>query len=345
VGVGAGRGAVVSFLVTGAAGFLGGHVVDELVTRGMPTRALVQSTDEAARLRAGGLDVAVGDVRDPATLVAATRGVDTVLHCAARTGPWGPAHEYQTTNVDALETLVRVAVAGGVQRIVHVSSVTVHGNDVGGSADETAPFRAEPNPYSRSKVAGELLLRRLVDDDGAPVVVVRPGYVYGPGDVAGFARFAAKIRAGGMVIIGRGDNHIPLVHVRDVARGMLRAAAAGSDGCAYLLVNDEPVTQRGYLDAIAEHLGVDPPTRHVPYVAALLAGKTFEFGAHLLRRTQPPPVMQYGVRVLGGENRFVISRARHDLGFAPQIDMRSGVRESVEWFAARQDSRSPVRAC
>jgi nucleoside-diphosphate-sugar epimerase len=310
----------------------------------MPVRALVQSTDEAARLRAAGLDVVVGDVRDAATLGAATCGVHTVVHCAARTGPWGPAHEYQTTNVDALETLVRVAVAGGVRRIVHVSSVTVHGNDIGGTADETAPFRVEPNPYSRSKVAGELLLQRLVDEAGAPVVVVRPGYMYGPGDVTGFARFATRIRTGRMVIIGGGDNHIPLVHVRDVARGVLQAADAGSDGRAYLLVNDEPVTQRGYLDAIAEHLGAPRPRRRVPYGTALLLGKTCELGAHLLRRAQPPPLMEYGVRVLGGENRFDISRARAELGFAPRIAMRAGVRESVEWFEASREPHSPARA-
>ena len=101
-------------------------------------------------------------------------GVDVVLHCAARTGPWGPEWEYQSTNVDGLELVVRSACSAGVRRIVHVSSITVHGNDVRGDADETAPFRAANNPYSRTKVEGERRLQAMIAD-GAPVTIVRPG--------------------------------------------------------------------------------------------------------------------------------------------------------------------------
>src|SRR5256885_16771881 len=127
-------------LVTGATGLLGSHLVDLLVERGDQPRALVPPGDRASGLAAAGVDVRSGDVRDGAVLEAAMSGVDHVLHCAARTGPWGPDEEYQSTNVDGLETLVRVASAAGVRRVVHVSSITVHGNDIGGAADETAIF-------------------------------------------------------------------------------------------------------------------------------------------------------------------------------------------------------------
>ena len=159
-----------------------------------------------------------------AVLGEAMSGVDYVLHCAARTGPWGPEDEYVSTNVDGLKTLVRVACAEGVRRVVHVSSITVHGNDVRGAADESSPMRVESNPYSRTKVAGERLLQTLIERDGAPITIVRPGYIYGPRDVGGFARFATMIRDGQMIVIGTGENHLPLVYVRDVARGMLLAA-------------------------------------------------------------------------------------------------------------------------
>jgi len=332
----------VTHLVTGAAGFLGRHVVDELLRADMRPRVLVQSATDAAALSRDDVDVFIGDIQDRTVLLDAVRGAECVVHCAARTGPWGPAREYQSTNVEALETLANVAMAVGVQRIVHVSSITVHGNDIHGTADETAPYRVESNPYSRSKVAGERLLRRLVDTDGLPVTIVRPGYLYGPGDLAGFARLATRIRDGHMVVIGSGDNHIPLIHVRDAAHGVLCAVTAPSAvGSAFLLVNDEPVTQRDYLDAIAAQLGVPAPSRHVPYQLALMIGRGLELGARLLRRVEPPPLMQYGVRVLGGENRFVIERARRELGFVPRTDLAAGVRESVEWFEA-MDRRVPA---
>jgi nucleoside-diphosphate-sugar epimerase len=328
-------------LVTGATGLLGSHIVELLLERGERPRALVQPGEAADRFAGTAVDVRSGDVRDTATLEAAVAGMDCVLHCAARTGPWGDEDEYRSTNVDALETLVRVATAAGVRRVVHVSSITVHGNDVRGAADETAPLRAEPNPYSRSKVAGERLLQKLITNNGAPVTIVRPGWIYGPGDVASFARFATMVRDGRMIVIGSGKNHVPLVYVTDVADGVLQAAAADcAVGRSYLLVNDESVTQLDYLSAIARELGVAVPTRRIPYRLGVMLGAGLEIGSRMARRRQPPPLMRYGIQLLGGENRFSIERARRELGFSPQVPLAEGVRRSVEWYRTTSMSTS-----
>jgi len=237
--------------------------------------------------------------------------------------------------VRGLETLVRTALEAGVQRFVHVSSITVHGNDVGGEADESAPLRDEPNPYSRSKVAGERLLERLIRDEGAPVTIARPGWIYGPRDTASFARFARMTEKGQMIMFGPGTNHLPLIYVRDAAEGILLASVAdGAEGKTYLLVNDERVTQQDFLGAIAAELGVPAPARRIPYQLAVLLGAIAENLGRLARRRQPPPVMRYGIQLLGGENRFVISRARRELGFSPQVGLAEGVRRSVEWYRA-----------
>ena len=221
--------------------------------------------------------------------------------------------------------------AAGVRRIVHVSSITVHGNDVRGEADENSPLRSEPNPYSRSKVAGEKLLQRMIRDEGAPVTIVRPGWIYGPGDTASFARIARMIDEGRMIMVGSGENHLPLIYVRDVAQGVLLAyEAEQAAGRSYLLVNDEPVTQRGFLATIAAELGASVPTRRIPYGLAMMLGGLSEHLGHLTRRRQPPPVMRYGLQLLGGENRFVISRARHELGFSPLTGLAEGVRHSAQ---------------
>jgi nucleoside-diphosphate-sugar epimerase len=302
----------MTVLVTGASGFLGSHLVE-----------LLEESGESPRIHRG-------DVADPATLRPAMRGVDSVLHCAARTGPWGPPGEYERVNVRGLETLVRTALASGVRRVVHVSSITVHGNDVRGTADESAPLRAERNPYSRSKVAGERLLARMIREQGAPVTIVRPGWIYGPRDRASFGRLAEKVASGRMMMIGDAANHLPLIYVRDVARGILLAAKAEhAAGRSYLLVNDEPVTQRDFLGAIAAELGVPAPERHIPYRLALTAGATAEAVGRLTRRREPPPVSRYGLQLLGGENRFVITRAREELGFEPLVDLADGVRRSL----------------
>lgn len=320
-------------LVTGAAGFLGSHLTMLLAARGWQTRALVHPARDAGWQAPPGVDVYHADIADRRAVAPALDGVDCVFHCAARTGPWGPPAEYHRVNVAGLEAIVRAAMAAGVRRFVHVSSITVHGNDVHGDADENSPLRSEPNPYSQTKVAGELLLRRMIRDEGAPVTIVRPGWIYGPGDTASFGRFATMIANGQMIVIGAGINHVPLAYVDDVAAGMLLAGQAEqAAGRAYLLLNDEEVTQREFLAAIAAELGVAPPGRKLPYRAGVLAGGVAEIAWKLARREQAPPVMRYGLQLLGGENRFSIARARHELGFSPAIGYAEGVRRGIAWY-------------
>jgi nucleoside-diphosphate-sugar epimerase len=172
------------------------------------------------------VDVRFGDLADHRSLVDVAHGVDCVLRCAAKTGPWRPETAYKRANVWDLKSRVEAAQATGVQRFVHVSSITVHGNDVRGTADETAPLRAEPNLYCRTKVEGERLQLELIHKQGAPITIVRPGWIYGPRDAASFARFATLIRDGKMVIIGSGASHIPLIYVRNAAEGVTLASAA-----------------------------------------------------------------------------------------------------------------------
>lgn len=323
----------MTVLVTGATGFVGGHVTDVLQSLGERPRAFVHPQDNAERLERAGIEIYRGDIADCAALQRAANGVDRILHCAARIGPWGPSAEYERTNVRALETLVRAAAAAGVKRVVHVSSVTVHGNDLRGSGDETAPLREEPNPYSRSKVAGERVLARLIREEGARVTVVRPGWIYGPRDEASFARLARRIEERKMMIVGTGENHLPLIYVRDVARGVVLASEAPeAEGRCYVLVNDEPVTQRDFITAIAEALGAPAPKRRIPYTLAVTVGAAAESVGRLVHSREPPPVMRYGMQMLGGENRFSIARARRELGFAPLVDLAEGVARSVDWY-------------
>ena len=333
----------MTVLVTGAAGFLGSHVVRLLSDAGERPRVLLGPGDDDAALEGLDYEAYRGDLADRPSLVPALNDVDRVVNCAARTGPWGPTTEFERVNVLGLETLVRAALDAGVMRIVHVSSVTVHGNDVRGVADENAPFREEPNPYSRTKVAGERLLQRLVHEQGAPVTIVRPGWIYGPGDRASFARLAQRIAGGRMVVVGRGDNHLPLIYVSDAARGVIQASdAEPAPGRVYLLVNDERVTQGEFLAAIAAELGVPEPAHHLRYRLALLAGATAETAWRLGWRAEPPPVMRYGLQLLGGENRFVVTRARHELGFEPRVSMLEGVRRAVAWYGVGPELRPMV---
>ena len=336
-----GKELTMTVLVTGAAGLLGSHVTELALEDGEAVRVLVRPGEEVSWLAQAGAEVCRGDLTDRASLEKAVRNVDRVLHCAARMGPWGPEIEYEQVNVNGPKILLEAALAAGVQRFVHVSSIDVHGLVVGDGVDETAPYSREQDPYSRSKIAGERVIQQLIRDKSAPVTIVRPGLIYGPRDTNSFARFARLVEQRKMVIIGSGNNHLPLIYVRDVAWGVLLASKAkDAIGRAYLLVNDEPVTQSDYFNAIAKELGVPPPRLHVPYRLALALGATAEVMGKLARRKQPPPLMRFGLKQVGGENRFVISRARRELGFSPQVNLADGVCQSILWYRTKRRTQS-----
>jgi nucleoside-diphosphate-sugar epimerase len=332
----------VKVLVTGATGFVGSHLLDMLVERGDEVRIFARFGEDIQGLALAGVEVCWGDLSDRTSLEAAVDGMDRVLHCAARTGPWGPQAAYKIANVQGLKTLVDASLAAGVQRIVHVSSITVHGVDIHGTADETAPLCGGTDPYSRSKVAGEQLLQQVIRDKRAPLTIVRPGLIYGPRDAGSFGRFATLIEQGKMVVMGPGNNHLPLIYITDVVQGILLASVADhAIGREYILVNDEAVTQRDYLNAIASELGVSLPKWHIPYRLALSIGGMAEMTGHLLHWKQPPPLTRFGVGMLGGENRFLINRARSELGFTPQVRLKEGIRKAIAWYRATRSAVNP----
>jgi nucleoside-diphosphate-sugar epimerase len=327
----------VKVLVTGAAGFLGGHLVDMLLERGDEVRAMVRPVEDSSRLRTlGGIEVVYGDLTEPNTLKRAVQGVQRVYNVAAKTGPWGLEDVYRAINVGGLADLISASMDAGVQRIVHTSSITVYGHHLHGIITEDQPFHAEDNPYSRTKIAGEKLIANLVKDRGAPVVIVRPAWIYGPRDAASFGRFVSLVESGKGFVIGSGKNIVPVVYVRDVAQGIIKAGDAGNEviGQAYTIADDRRVTQAEYLHTIADFLQVPPVSCRFPYIALYGGGRAVELTWQALgrRKSAPPPVTTYGVTLLAGNQEFSIEKARRELGYEPQFDVIRGVSEGVKWY-------------
>lgn len=335
-------------LVTGATGFIGGHLVDMLVERGDEVHALVQPTGDTSHLRTlPGVEIMQGDLTDAASLKCALRGVERVYNVAAKTGHWGLEEPYRLINVQGLANLIHAAMEAGVQRIVHTSSITVYGHHLHGIVNEDYPYHAEDNPYSRTKIAGERLISNLVKEHRAPVVIVRPAWVYGPRDKASFSRFVNLVETGKGFIIGTGKNIVPAVYVRDVAQGLIKAGDAGKEviGRAYNIADDRRVTQAEYLNTIADALQVPHVSRKLPFSALYFAGRTADvlWQAMGRRKGAPPPLTTYGVTLLGGDQQFSIERARRELGYAPEFDVKRGVAEGVRWYLNREKTQATVQ--
>ena len=326
-------------LITGGNGFVGRHVAAALQDRGDDVRVLALPGEDASWLKQRGVAVYHGDIRVPESLTHPVRGADAVLHLAAMMDVWRPIEDYRAVNVTGTQNICRAALAAGVRRFVHMSSSSVYGVALGRPADESFPLAPFPDPYPVTKAAGDRLVQRMIADDHLPAVIIRPDQIFGPGDHLHFGQMADRLRSGRGIVVGSGDNAMPFVYVTDVVQGLLLALDRhDAVGQAYNITNDRPLTQEQFLAAIASDIGASPPRFHIPYRALYAAGYLAERLATVAPSFSRPPITRLGVAFFGTDNRYAIGKARRELGYSPQIDLRDGVRNTAMWYRQRDHS-------
>jgi nucleoside-diphosphate-sugar epimerase len=324
-------------LITGATGLLGSHIVEQLRERGRPVRALVRPTSDRSWLDAQGVDLAEGDVADPASLERACQGCDVVYHAAAKVGDWGPWAEFQRITIDGTRNVVSAAAVAGVRRVVHISSISVFGYYTKDQTiDESFPVGHKVYKwayYSRSKLAAERIVRQAHESGQIDVVVIRPSWIYGERDRATIARLVAMVQRGKAKILGRGDNRLNLVYAGNVAQAAIAAAdLPQASGQVYNCSNDGVITQQEYFDLVAEALGAPPVKRRVPYRLAYSVGFVLECLGHLLGTRKPPFVTRYAVWLMGRRSYFAADKARRELGWQSTVPYSVGVPRTVHWY-------------
>lgn len=330
-------------LVTGATGFLGGHVLEQLRAAGDTPVALARAGSAVSR--GAPVSVVTGDLRDPVSLRRACEGMDAVIHCAGHVAAAGPWSVFEQAIVGGTRNIAEAAARAGVGTFVHVSSVAAYGvRSRRDALAETSPLErssARWNHYVRAKVAAEDAVSAAGASGKMRVTSVRPSAILGPGDRNGLPRLVTAIRSRAAVILGNGANRVPFVVVEDVARAIARAVhSETARGRAYNLSGADAITQREFLSLCARCAGVDPPRRHVPRSVAYAMGIAAEWGYRLARRADEPPVSRFGVLVASSDITVDCSAARTDLGWVGASSYADAVRR---WFDASGQRRAPGR--
>lgn len=320
-------------LITGANGFLGRQLVEALRQRGEIVKALVLPGENTEWLESRNVTIYTGDVRQSATLAEPMATADAVFHLAAMIGVWRPMKDYFSVNVTGTENVCRAALKAGISRLIHVSSAMAYRMWVGHPVTEDEALQPLQEPYSSTKALGDRLVQRLVDEEGLPAVIVRPGTSFGPGDRLNFGRIADRIRDGKGVIIGSGRNPVPMVFVTDLIQGLLLALdRKQAVGQAYNIGNDQPLTQEELLGAIAEEIGARPPHIHVPFHVLYPVASAAEVLSRLSRYRLRPIATRHSIVLYGLANRISIDKARRQLDYVPQVSIREGVRLAAAWY-------------
>lgn len=317
-------------LVTGATGFTGGHLARTLVSRGYQVRALVRDMARAQNLRPAGIELMAGDLGDASSLERACADVAVVYHVAAIYREAGSGRDaYRAVNATAVRTLIEMAARCGVGRVVHCSTVGVHGDVEHPPANEDAPLRPG-DIYQATKLEGEQLAREAGAGTGVEVVIARPSGIYGPGDRRLLKLFRGVARRR-FVVLGSGRIYYHLTYVDDLVEGFrLCGEVPGIGGRTYILAGGEVTTLNELIALIAVEAGVRPPRVRLPVWPFWIAGAACE--AICVPLGIEPPLYRRRVDFFTKSRAFDITRARQELGYSPTVGLREGIRRTLEWY-------------
>ena len=322
----------VRVLVTGGSGFVGSYVAEQLDALGHTVRELVRPTSDSKFLKSlRNIEFAPGAIEDRASLDAAVRGVDAVVHVAGLVKARGP-DDFFAVNAEGTKNLLAAAEAHAprLKRFVYVSSLSA----VGPSPDgKPVPDDAPPHPvthYGRSKLAGEQAV--LAAKDRIPVTVIRPPLIYGPRDRETLA-FFTSVNRGVLPVLGDGSNTLSLIYGEDCAAAIVRAAVSdGPSGRTYFVDDGSVYVWRDALAEVEKALGRRAFFRFgLPMPAVVVAAAATQLYGKVTRTAQMLTLDKLNELK---QRHWVCegSGARRDLGWAPRTTWPEGVAKTVAWY-------------
>jgi nucleoside-diphosphate-sugar epimerase len=326
-------------LITGASGFVGGHLAQRLVAEGYAVRCLVRAGSDTARLEALDVDLALGDLTAPASLTRAVDGCRFVFHCGALVSDWATVAEIRRVNVAGTRALLEACAGSSVARVVHLSTTDVYGHPGRPMIDESHVAGRFRNWYAKTKLDGEAEVRRVAGETGLSVVILRPATIYGPRSEEVVGEIARALVGGHMLLINGGRAVAGLCYVDNVVDAALLAVCSEhAGGQAFNVTDGLAVTWRDFTDGLAAGLGCAPARWSLPYRVAQPIGFSLEHGYRILRRTTGVTtkalLSRQAVDVLGIDQDFSNRRLRETLGWEPRTDYATGLAKTVAWLQA-----------
>ena len=322
-------------LVTGANGFLGSHIVDQLLERGYEVRAMTRRRDDAPpRPHVTGIN---GDIRDIDAVVSATREIDVVFHTAAISGIWGSWKKFHGTNTVGTHNVVEACIRNKVPRLVYTSSPSVVFNGEHQiNANETLPYpRRWLCHYPHSKALAEQHVLQANSFSGLMTCALRPHLIWGPRDRHLIPRLLQRAKAGQLRRVGEGTNQIDIIYIDNAARAHILAAEAmqpGSPVCgsAYFLSQNDPVNCWGWINEILMLAGLPRISKSISYLSAYRLGTALETWHEMLNIEAEPRMTRFLAAQLAKSHYYDISRAKNDFGYNPTVTTDEGMRRLAE---------------
>ncbi|OYT41041.1 MAG: hypothetical protein B6U86_03155 [Candidatus Altiarchaeales archaeon ex4484_43] len=318
-------------LVTGATGRVGGYLISSLISKNEEVRVLARRTSGLYPLK-DNVDVVYGDIVDKRSLRNAVKDVSVIYHLAAVVDYLTPKREMYSVNVAGTKNLLDVSLNEDIEHFIYCSSVAVMGNIENPPANEEYVCHPFGN-YGKSKYEGEKISLDYYKKENLPVTIIRPAIVYGVGFYDSFDK-VLPILKNRMIpiipVIGSGKNLIHFVHVKDVVKALILAAKERkSVGEVYIIAGNEVHTLESVLDIAVEIMKVKKPKVHIPISLAKLVVMMEK--SKLIFGMKPEFTGEH-IDNLVMDMAYDITKAKKELGYKPEIDLKSGISEIVNWL-------------
>ncbi|MBI2805148.1 MAG: NAD-dependent epimerase/dehydratase family protein [Planctomycetes bacterium] len=322
------------YLITGATGFVGGHLAEACVRREQTLSAIVRSSSDVGALEKLGAILYRGELSDPNLVRQAVTEADVVVHCAARVGDWGPIDEYRRVNVDCLRILLEACKGLGLSRFIHMSSLGVYPMRNHDGTKETEPLpKSHHDAYSQSKVEAEHLAMHYYKEFGVPVVILRPGFVYGPRDKTVMPRIIDGLRKGRLRYPGGGHGALNTIYVENLVDAVFLAAQGDKAvGEAFNLTDGEFVSKRKFIEAVANAMDLPHPHLTPPLWLAWIVTWFSEKMAKMKGAKEAPLFNFTRLKFMGYSLDFSIEKAMLDLGYRPRVNFEEAIGETMDWY-------------
>ena len=303
--------------------------------RGWKVRALVRATSKTEALEKLGVELIQGDLADASSVKQAASEVTYVFHCAAKVGDWGSVEDYRKINVQALQTLLEAARDNpNLKRFVHLGSLGVYPAEHHYGTDEGAPLpESHFDGYTQTKLEAERLALQYHREHQVPVVVLRPGFIYGPKDRTLFPPLIANLKKRVVRYIGSSKRAMNCIYVENLVEAFFLVLDKPEVvGEVYNLTDGEYVSTRRFLETICNGLSLPKPR---PFVAPTWLAKTLAWWMEGRARRRgdpnPPRVTKARVKFLGLNLDFSIEKAKRELGYQPKKNFDQAMRETLDW--------------
>jgi nucleoside-diphosphate-sugar epimerase len=315
----------VRIFVTGASGFVGGAAAEKLVAAGHDVRAMSRSEKSDAAIRAAGASPVRCDLENVAA--AHLGDAEIVLHCAAFVEQWGPREAWKRFNVDGTARMLEAARAAGAKRFIHISTESVlwRGQHLRG-VDETYPLAPNsPYPYASTKARAEMLVR-AANAPGFETIILRPRFIWGPGDTTLLPVIEHMAKTGQWMWIDKGAARTSTTHIDNLVCAIELALTQGRGGEAYFILDDGVRTMREMISGIAASRGVALPDKSVPTWVADTLAAVCEFTWRTFGLKGEPPLTRFSAMIMSREAVLKDDKARAEMGYRPVISVEDGLR-------------------